>query len=208
MRRRPRDAVLLDIDQIPRREREGVQLRARTTCGRPANRRPRGGGPRNRQSRNPREIGIGIVAPPGREVEKGLLGLPQDHRVRAHVQVGRRLIDGVRAVDHDPRASRLCRADHLEGGFAHPRRAHLGEEIEIVLEDADDLRARGVQQIAEFFHPLRQHRVEEREVAALASQQRRRDERRKRRIRLHFPGLLRVVAHVVRMRQQQGRVLR
>ena len=78
------------------------------------------------------------LAPQFGELEKADVGLAEDHRIRAGGEVRLGVVCGVRPVHRDATSERVRRGDHLERRLARVRRAHLGEEIEVVFQDPDD----------------------------------------------------------------------
>ena len=115
-----------------------------------------------------------------------------------------RILDQAPGAGGDAGAGRLRVADHPERGLAPPRRAHLREEVEVVLEDPDHPRAHRREQRGELRLPLGEHRVEEGDRDAAPPKHRRRQERGERGVRLHLPRLLRVVTQEVGMREEDG----
>ena len=99
----------------------------------------------------------------------------------------------------------MGRGHHREGGLAVPRRAHLRQEVEVVLENSDDRGVRGVEGAHELGLAAGEHRVEQLHVEAALAQHRRDEQRRERRIGFHLPPLLRVVCEVVGMREENLR---
>ena len=147
----------------------------------------------------------GIRGPGLRESGERDLRLAEDHGVRPRGEVEGRVVGRVRPVHRDEASARVGRGHHREGRLAVPRRAHLRQEVEVVLENPDDRGVRGVEGAHELGLAAGEHRVEQLHVEAALAQHRRDEERREGRIRLHLPPLLGVVCEVVGMREEDLR---
>src|SRR5207245_3155430 len=84
-------------------------------------------------------------------------------------------------------------------------RWYSGAAFDVVLDDGYAPRPSLVHDPLELVLSRRQHRVEQRHVPALPAQHGGRDQRGQRRVRFHFPHLLRVMLQVIGVRQQNRR---
>ncbi len=203
MRPGPGRPVLSLIDEVPGREGKGVEVLNEGTRRGPHRGCERTDSPRReREAGDIREIGKRVPLPPFHELEERPVRLAEEDGVRpgADVEVGS--VRGVRAVHGDARPGGLRVRDHLQRGLAPPRRAHLRQEVEIVLEQPDDRRSRGGDHRRELLLARREHRVEERDLLAGLTEHRSRDQGRERRVRPHLPDLLGVVYEEVWLRQE------
>ena len=89
--------------------------------------------PRHPRTRGPRSSAIAE------------LRIADDDGVGPRREVIGRMVRGVRAVHRDAAPAGPRRGRHRERGLPVPRRAHLRQEVEVVLEEADHARAGGVE---------------------------------------------------------------
>ncbi len=88
------------------------------------------------QARN-RIRGNLAARPQADEFGQGRLAFAERHRHRAGGEIDGRVVGGVGPVHRDAATSALRRGDHGQGGVAADGGAHLGQEVEVVLDDHD-----------------------------------------------------------------------
>ena len=134
-------AVRLDVDQVPRRQGQGVEVRdarrGRRSCRMP----PSGRAERESGDRVERRVrGVRATLRPARESSSASPSMTASAPA-ARYGAGWSVASEPFTATRQPRARR---GDHLERRLAGARRAHLRQEIEIVLEDADDGRPHAI----------------------------------------------------------------
>ena len=115
------------------------------------------------------------------------------------------MIGRIGSVDRDAAAFGMRGGDHRERQLARSHRAHLGEEVEVVLENPDDVRLRFAQHRDELVHAAGEGCVEERDVVPALTQRAGDEQRRQRRVGPHALALLAVFAQEKRAREKNHR---
>ena len=179
----PECAVAIDVDEIPRRDRQRAQLlqqRARAGAADHAAiaEHQTGDAARRVQLRQ--------------QLAEGDLRLADGDEIGARAQIDLRRVRGVVTGHHDARARRARRRDHAQRRLPHPPQAHLREPVEDVVVDHDDVGPRARERRREPTRVVVEHRIVERDVVPERTQVRRRRDRRQRRIRFADRVLLAV----------------
>src|SRR3954447_24622690 len=124
MRAKPRLAVPIDVEQVPRGLRKMIEvlLRAARPC------RMRLTLSRKNETR---DVGQGArwFFPEIRDVEHRGLAFTQDDSVGARTKVHRGIVCCVRAIDRHPATTFRSESDHRKRRLAARGRAHLREEV-------------------------------------------------------------------------------
>jgi hypothetical protein len=110
------------------------------------------------------------------------------------------VIGGIRAVNDHPRAGAPSDVNHFPSEFPHPRQAHLGQKIEIVLVDRDNFRLVCSQGISETRLRFLEHAIEYGDGNSVRLQQTRCVERSEGRVRFHLADLFAVIGEMIGMR--------
>jgi hypothetical protein len=199
MRARPCRPVRRRVDEVPGRQGKGVEVLEEGPRRRAADglRAVEAGPAVEREAAHGVEGRRGVGRPERGELGHRVLGFAEDHGIGAGREVCSGVVGRVGAVHGHAAPARPGGGGHRESRLAAARRAHLRQEVEVVLENADDPRARGVERPHELALAFGKHRVEEHDVETARPEDGRREERRERRIGLHLSQLLRVVREEV-----------
>ena len=195
MRAQPGLAIAFERDEVPSRGRQGVEvleaLAPRGHVHRAAALAAAG------QAADLLDWSSAGTEQGANQFQERLLQFAQDHEVEPGVQVIRRAVGGVGAVDQSRNA--LVPGDAAESGRQPPvlGQTHLGQEVEIVLAHGDQAGAVPSERRAKPRFGGLEGAVEQGDVEAFAREQGGRDERLKRRVGLHLPDLLPVRVEVI-----------
>ena len=118
------------------------------------------------------------------------------------------MIGGVGAVGDDGQVAGLGQGGEAAGQVAHVGEAHLGDEVEVVLVDDDELWLVIEQRLLEACDGVCEHGIEDGDRDARVPQSRSGVERAQGRVRLHLAPLLGVVGEVIGVGEEDVHGLR
>jgi hypothetical protein len=193
VRARPRRAVALGVHEVPGGEGEDVGPALGRAGGRAAHAARIG----RIGEREPRDA-AGLAGPaPGERVDQldqGPVRLAEQGILDAVGEIELGVVGNVRAGGDDGGARGAGMGAHPPGRLAGVGQAHLGEEVEAVLEEHHEARPVAGERLLELVLPLGQRGVEQGHLVAVLPQVRGGVERPQGRIRLHLLDLLGIVA--------------
>ncbi|MCW0462506.1 hypothetical protein NB717_003574 [Xanthomonas sacchari] len=193
----PERAVARDIQQVPGRRHRQPRIRRPRADLRALELRQHRAGHLGEAGHPARRVDVRFRLQPRHQVQQGRDAFADQHRVCTGRKERLRMVRGVGAGDDHPAAAGARLGDHPARGLAHPAQAHLGEEVEVVLVEHHQVRPLRADGVVVVLHALGQHRVEQRHLVSVLTQQCRHLQRGQRRVRLAAFPLLGVVAQEV-----------
>src|SRR5579872_6936980 len=126
----------------------------------------------------------------------------QDYGVRPGAKIDCRIVSRIWPIGRYAASLTNCKTDHRKGGFTSCGCAHLGEEVEIVFHQQNDIGLQLTKPRFECADTIFERRVKQCDFMPVLAEQRRSDQRGERRIGFHPLMLLEIPCQEIRMSKQ------